>query len=168
MAQPLLHSRLGVCHHMEFSLDCSPFPRHRSLHCGLYQRAALMAKAAHTPISVETTLGGLLSDAQSELEELGEEMRDVFENTPDGFKGSSVGEAREAAAEALESLNFPELSDTYADEKLTYSSHPLKSKASRNDRRNVAVNKIDQVISLLTGIKEEEEAKEEDKQDTDK
>jgi len=118
--------------------------------------------------NVTTTLGDLLSDAQSELEELGNEMRDAFDNTPEGLQKSPIGEARESAADMLEALEMPDLPENIASIGYIYSHLPLKKKASRSDRRNAAVDKVATVIGYLGDLRDVEDGLEENKKNNDR
>jgi hypothetical protein len=51
-----------------------------------------------------TTVGALVEDAFCQIEELGYEMREVYDNMPENLKGGWVGTQRQEVADALENL----------------------------------------------------------------
>jgi hypothetical protein len=118
-----------------------------------------MAKASKTPtyISHESTVDGAVSDAFGELTTLGEEMRESFDNTPENFQTSGVGEARGEAADALENLSEPSVPSELADYAVSWSTRALSPsqmrKQSRASRRDDAVATLQAVVDRLEEIR---------------
>jgi hypothetical protein len=105
-------------------------------------------KKAATPIS--TTVGAAISDGFSELLTLGEEMREICDNTPENLQSSSKYEEREAAADALENLSEPDVPESVADIAVNFSIMPHKrSYVSRSDRRHEAIQYLQAAIDVL-------------------
>jgi hypothetical protein len=71
-----------------------------------------------------------------------------------------VGEAREAAADALESLSEPEVDDKLRDLKVDVVRVRHKRQPSRATRRDEAVENLRAVVQLFTDMEENGELKE--------
>jgi hypothetical protein len=120
-----------------------------------------MAKKKVEPRKV--TLENAVSEAFSELQSLAEEMREAFDNTPESLQRSGVGEAREAAADALEQIEKIEVPKPLKEieiELLDLHQGGGKRGLSRPKRRDNAVNIIENVISLLDDIHGDEKKSE--------
>ncbi len=81
-----------------------------------------------------STLELLIVDAYSSVGELGEEMREAFDNTPEGLRGSDIGEARAVAAAQLEEIcsDCPAVPEKLSSLKAVY--YPSTKLTSRADR----------------------------------
>ena len=53
----------------------------------------------------QLTIADAISEAYGELQTIGEEMREAFDNTPESLQSGGVGEARGEAADALENIS---------------------------------------------------------------
>jgi len=119
-----------------------------------------MVKAAPKYQARELTVADAVSEAFSELQQLGEEMRDAFDNTPESLQGSGVGEARGEAADALENLSEPDAPDELAAIMVNWSvrvrTPSQQRKLSRADRRDDATSTLSAVISKLEDIRDYE------------
>jgi hypothetical protein len=109
--------------------------------------------------SIETTtIENAVNDAWSEFAELAQEMRDAFENTPEPLQLSEVSQAREAAADALESLEKPDVPKELAEKGIEVERTPPTRRASRSSRCNDACELLSAVMQALDAMKENEEA----------
>jgi hypothetical protein len=119
-----------------------------------------MTKAVPKYEPREMSIGDAVSDAFSALESLGEEMRESYDNTPENFQQSGVGEARGEAADALENLSEPSVPAELEEIKVSWSVpvlSPSKArKQSRSDRRYEATATLQAVISVLEDIRDYE------------
>ena len=108
-----------------------------------------------------TTVEALISDAFSEIESLGEEMREAFENTPKSLQGSGAGEARGEAADTLESLHSdqPDIPDICTEIEVYFL--PPKDTSSRAKRASAAQDMLSsasgEIRSFIENYEEEEE-----------
>lgn len=59
----------------------------------------------------DTTVSDLVSDAIGELTALGEEFREICDNTPDSLQSTSVYESRDSTASTLEGLQEPDIDE---------------------------------------------------------
>src|SRR6267142_1688620 len=82
-----------------------------------------------------------ISTGYSILEELGQELRDWYDNLPESFQDGDKGSTLDEGASTLENLSAVEVSDALAkvltDEIVTVT--PMKKRASRATRRDYAV-----------------------------
>lgn len=102
-----------------------------------------MAKKAAVVLS-KSTVGALVSDAFAELQSLGEELREWYDNLPEGLQ--STRDDISEAADTLEGLTEPEEAPEAVRE-IEVEYRPLtKRKASRRDRRDQAVYEIGAAI----------------------
>src|SRR5215470_3705589 len=109
-----------------------------------------MAKRKVVPVTqIELTIGDAVSTGFSMLEELGGEMREVFDNMPESLQTSPVGEARNEAADALENISEPTVPDNLTELKFQYLEFRHKRYVSRSARRDEAVSYLEQVKSFL-------------------
>jgi hypothetical protein len=111
------------------------------------------------------SISDAVSDAFGNLQALGEEMREVFDNTPENFQTSGVGEARGEAADALENLSEPyvpgELEGIVVSWSIPVLSPSKQRRQSRSDRRNDAIATLQAVVSRLEEIRDYEQPKNE-------
>lgn len=115
-----------------------------------------MAKAAPKFQAREMSIDDAVSEAHSELQQLGEEMRESFDNTPENFQSSGVGEMRGEAADALENINELSVPSELEGIKVSWSV-PVRSpsklrKLSRADRRDDATSTLNAVVATLDEI----------------
>jgi sugar (pentulose or hexulose) kinase len=110
------------------------------------------------PIAIDTTVAGAINTAFGVLEELAEEMREAYENTPESLQSSAVGEARSEAADALESISEPDMPEWAADVAVKFTLLPLKRNASRSARRDEAVEYARQAFEALEAHREQQAA----------
>ena len=114
-----------------------------------------MAKTKPAYITRKLTVADAVSEAYSILEELAGEMREAFDNTPESLQQSAVGEAREAAADALEGLSEPNVLDELGRLEFEYTEPPPKRKQSRRDRRDQATALLSAVIAVVDNVDDE-------------
>ena len=101
-------------------------------------------------IETKTTIGDAASSAFSMIEELAEEMREAFDNTPESLQSSAVGEARGEAADTLEGISEVDVPEFLADIAVVYSTPKYgKRGPSRRQRRDEAVTMLDACTSVL-------------------
>lgn len=100
-----------------------------------------------------TKLIDAVSEAHSELAQLGEEMREAFDNTPEGLQGSDVGQAREAAADELENLDEPDVPKSAAELEVWWKkperTMSQQKRMTRAQRRDDALQILAEVMSAL-------------------
>jgi hypothetical protein len=119
------------------------------------RRKVMASKLKQTPH--KGSLADAVSEAFSELQSLGEEMRDAFDNTPESLQQSAVGEARGEAADALEGLDEPDVDDMFGSVPVEWSTFH-KRRESRSLRRDNACSALDQAISALQALQDDDEA----------
>lgn len=114
-------------------------------------------------VAVERTLtiADAVSEAYGELEALGEEMREAFDNTPESLQSSAAGEARSEAADALENIQEPDVDEELGKIEIKWSALPPLKNQSRSDRRDDAVFVIDRVMEFLDEMEGQKAAAEE-------
>lgn len=115
-----------------------------------------MAKKLKTTTQ-KLTIADAVSSAFSDLQELGEEMREAFDNTPESLQQGDVGQRREAAADALESISEVDVPEKFADVEIEVSLISDR-KMSRPKRRDNAVAMLQAVTGYLEGLDEDDEA----------
>jgi hypothetical protein len=72
-------------------------------------------------IEHKAPLAEVVSEAFEMLAELGNEMREAFDNSPESLQQTAVNQAREAAADALEYLEAPDVPAELAELQVTWS-----------------------------------------------
>lgn len=113
--------------------------------------------AKRSMIERKVTIADIISEAFGELQGLGEEMREAFDNTPENLQNSGVGEARGQAADDLENLTEPDVPESLGTKEFTVQEMPLKMNASRSNRRDAATGLLEQAISFLNDLELENE-----------
>ncbi|HEX2557439.1 MAG TPA: hypothetical protein VHK86_03880, partial [Nitrososphaera sp.] len=99
-------------------------------------------------------------EAYGELQTLGEEMREAYDNTPESLQNSGVGEARGEAADNLENISEPNVPEELMGDKFTFKfNSSTKKKTSRSDRRYEAVETLQAVSAFLGDIEENRDGK---------
>lgn len=110
----------------------------------------------------ELSIEDAISEAFGELQSLGEEMREAFDNTPESLQNSGVGEARGEAADALENISEPDIpTELQGDKfKVKWQVHAMtpkqQMKQSRSARRDDALATLNAVAYFLDQIDDEE------------
>lgn len=100
-----------------------------------------------------------ISEAYGELESLGAEMREVYDNAPDNLKGTEVNQAREAAAETLEGLSEPDVPTSLQDLMISWIEPKMPRKGfSRRARRDNACAILESVIEVLEEKEDDDDA----------
>lgn len=97
-------------------------------------------------ISVES----LVDDAFSDIESLGQELRDAYDNMPEGLQQGDVGQRRDEAASALEDIacNKPDVPDLmgFLGDVVHY---PDLKATSRRERADEAASMLESVVNEL-------------------
>jgi hypothetical protein len=107
-----------------------------------------------------TTVDSLIADAFSEIEELANEMREAFDNTPESLQGSGAGEQRGEAADALESLHGdqPDVPDICTEIQVYFL--PSKDTSSRSKRASAVQDMLSsaagEIRSYIENYEEDE------------
>lgn len=109
------------------------------------------------PIKHDTSVEGAVSDAQSEIESLAEEMRSWYDNMPENFQNGDVGSRVSEAADTLEGISWPEAPEAVSSLPVSYTT-PSRRRASRRERRDDATCAIDMAISVAREWAETEDA----------
>ena len=99
------------------------------------------------PQKRKLTISDAISEAFSTFEELGQEMRDIFDNMPESLQGSDLGQRREEAADTMEQLSEPTIPEGLGEREFEYTYYLSKS-SSRNSRR-------DEATALLSAVRDE-------------
>jgi hypothetical protein len=96
-------------------------------------------------------IGAVYFDARTDLEDLAEEMREAYDNTPESLQNSGVGERRGEVADELE--NLPSEEDVPEDLQEVEIEYPVlvKNKKSRSNRRDDAVSALQAIIEKIDG-----------------
>ena len=110
-------------------------------------------------VTLKQSMTEALDQAFSILEVLGEEMRDAFDNTPENLQSSSIGEAREQAADELDQLSKPDVPKLVEDMPVSWREQSMtarqQAKLSRSDRRDRSVNILENMVDALAARLEE-------------
>jgi hypothetical protein len=70
--------------------------------------------------TVEGTVSGFIDDAFSEITDLGDEFREMYDNAPENLQQTGVNQTRDETASACESLNEPDCSNNILSELSAY------------------------------------------------
>lgn len=132
-----------------------------------------MTKAARRPKfrERELKLSDAVNEAYSELESLATEMREAFDNMPEGLQGSDKGQAREAAADDLEGISEPDVPKSLdVETNVVKWTVPARSpsqerRLSRATRRDDAVQTLTAVNDYLEKLQEDSARSDEEKQE---
>lgn len=114
-----------------------------------------------------STIGGVVSDAFATIEELGSEMRDAYDNTPESLQNGGVGEARGQAADDLEAISEADVPETFQETEVKWQSMPLKRRASRADRLSDALEGARAALEVLDEIRNDEKRSEDEREKAD-
>lgn len=112
-------------------------------------------------IERESKLEDLVSSAFGDLQSLGEEMREAFDNTPESLQNDGVGAARGEAADNLENLSEPECPEELQGERfiVKYQERQLspsaQRKLSRSGRCSSACDDLRHAIEYLENIEDD-------------
>ena len=102
------------------------------------------------------TLADAVSEACSVAQDLGNELREAFDNTPESLQQSAVGQAREEAADTLEGFDEVEVPESLSKVEMVHTERELtfkqQNKQSRSNRRDGACALLDGVISACDDI----------------
>lgn len=74
-------------------------------------------------------VGHAIEEAYFEIADLGDDMRDVFDRTPEQFK-DNIGRSRELAADLLEAVSSPSVPKSVENEQITW----LEKRSGENGR----------------------------------
>lgn len=119
-------------------------------------------KAADEQERFSYTIGGLISDAFSEAEELKDELQNWYDNLPENFQNGSKGDTLQDAISYFDSLSQPDVPEFIENLKTIY--HPPKHRrhVSRADRCSEAIDKLETAKSELEAyIEEHDDGKDE-------
>lgn len=106
----------------------------------------------------EMELSQVIDEACDRLAELGDEMQEAFDNTPEGLQNSAVGEARQEAADQFASLDKPSVHESIESTKIKVGV-PVRSpsetkRLSRAARRDDAVTMLQDALGALEDMPE--------------
>lgn len=103
---------------------------------------------------------GILEDALEEIHgkvtDLGEELREWFDNSPEGLQNSDKMQRVSDAADTLEGLEKPEVPEAFAQRVVTYQWYTTKAKPSRVDRLTTLSVFLDYIANTLEEDDDEE------------
>jgi len=101
----------------------------------------------------EMELSQVVDQACTALSELADEMQEAFDNTPENLQTSSLGEAREAAADQLSSIDRPSVHESLEATKvkvhIPVRTPSQEKKLSRSDRRDDAISMLQSAVDVL-------------------
>ncbi len=101
-------------------------------------------------VKYEATVSGAVADAFSVFEELASELHEAVDNAPEGLRESDVNQRKTEAAEALESIQeITVANNTLGEIVVAFDHPPLKRRATRSDRRDEAVNLLQNAFDAL-------------------
>lgn len=112
------------------------------------------------PQPTVSTLDAVVSDALSELQALGEELREWFDNMPENLQGSAKGDEVSGAADALEAIDEDiDIPEVLRDLSVSYL--VTKRARSRSDRRDECITMLTAAEDALRSrVEEQTQAKE--------
>lgn len=103
--------------------------------------------------AVSVDLASAVSDAFGELQALGEEMREAFDNTPESLQQGGAGAARGEAADALENFSEPDVPESVAALSVTITRNQYGRRGpSRSERRDDACAILAAAIEALDSM----------------
>lgn len=109
---------------------------------------------AHT-----STVEGCVSDAMSELQSLGEELRSWYDNMPENLQGGDKGNQVDEAASALEGLNEPTMVESVGSLPISWET-PKNRGTSRSARRDDCTLMLDLAHTALQNWMDDDANKE--------
>lgn len=113
-------------------------------------------------IDHEMSVSAAISEAFGVIEQLGQEMRDAFDNTPESLQNGGVGERRGEAADALEQIQEPDVPGILAELMVTWQTRRLSPSAMRRQTRGGkladAVVTLNAVRDFLENVRDEADA----------
>lgn len=95
-----------------------------------------MGKIKRGP-ELDTTLGDMVSDALQQITTLGEEFREIFDNSPESLQGNDVNQTRDSTASTIEGLSEPDVPEALA-------ALPMKWAAWQSARKGRGLSRADQ------------------------
>jgi hypothetical protein len=101
-----------------------------------------------------TTVSAAVSDALSELQELGSEMREWFDNMSEGLQQTGKAETISCTADSLESVSEPDVPECVAELEVTYFESVNRDKR-RGPSRAV---RCENAVAMLNAAKDAVEA----------
>ena len=99
------------------------------------------------------------SEAISELTGLGEEMREIYDNSPESLQQTDINQRRDETASTCEGFSEPDYPKELEDIKVTITDLPAKQH-SRNTRSGQAVYMLQECVDTLQETFDELEKKE--------
>lgn len=124
---------------------------------------AKIARFKSETITRQLTVEEAVSEAFGGITSLGESMREAFDNTPESLQQSAAGEAREAAADALEGISEIEVPEKLRELTLKFSTRTVPPrKQTRSWEREEASSLLSATVERLEAddLKNNEEAEE--------
>lgn len=106
-------------------------------------------------LKYEGTVASAVNDAFNVIEELANEMREAFDNTPESLQSSGAGEARGDAADTLEQISEPDIDEAIAEVPVVFNYAPLNRRASRSDRLGDGLRSAYAAVEALEKLVEE-------------
>lgn len=137
----------------------------RIIHGASQPETSMPKQPKQEPKQVKCSVTDAVSASFGVIEELAEEMREAYDNTPESLQNSGAGEARGEAADALESISDPsdDISEYASQNDVTYTEPVAKRKDSRATRLNnglVSAYAAMEVLEALEGQGSEDEQSE--------
>lgn len=121
-------------------------------------------------VKYESDVPGAVNDSFATIEELGSEMRDAFDNTPESLQNSGVGEARGEAADALENISEPSAPDCACSLNVSIEYVPAKGSSRRarmDDGLQPAYAAIAVIDERIAALDEKEELTDDEQSEHD-
>lgn len=118
-----------------------------------------MAKRTKRPEPREVTLADAVSEAIGEFTTLGEEFREICDNTPDSLQGSELYETRDATASTLEGIDEPSVPESLSEIKVTIQDQtPRRRGYSRAARCEHSIYILQTCIDALHELEDNDDA----------
>lgn len=105
------------------------------------------------------TITDAITEAYSDIEELGGEMRSWYDNMPESLQGGDKGSMVDECANALESESAPDVDEVLQQLSVLYI--PRQDSDSRADRLANAISLLEEVKSVLENLDTDDEPDEE-------
>lgn len=127
--------------------------------------------AKRVPVQIDTTVGDAINTMYSGIEQLGSELRDWYDNMPEGLQGGDKGSEVDDAATVLEDISEPDVPAAIREFPLMFRQLPLLKRATRSDRMSEALEYGRKAIELIeeriTGLEENENRNEQEQEQLD-
>ena len=112
--------------------------------------------------TIELTIAATVGDCYSTLENLGQEFRDICDNTPDSLQSTDLYDRRDTTASTIEGMSEPDVPEWLGEVTFIWTQWPRSSTKSRGGQCSEAaamlqavVDKLDELIEANSYTKEQ-------------